>query len=123
MNWKRALVASTLTVGLAATSTAWATTQDAAPAQAPPAKASTPVQKKKPAAKKPQAANAKAANAKAAKGAVKTGTAVTCEPTRTFVPVQEQNGVCTPATPPADGQKFNTLEDIYIPPPEPEKKK
>jgi hypothetical protein len=114
-NWKRALVASTLTLAFAAASTAWASTQDVAPAKpAAPAKASAPAPKKKAAAKKPQTA------AKTAQAA-QPNAAGACEPARTFVPVQDQ-GVCTPATPPADGQKFNTLEDIYIPPPEPEKK-
>ena len=81
----------------------------------------------KPAAAAPAVPGKKATAKKApAKKGPKTQTgAETCAPNRTFVPANKgAAGVCAPPASAQAGQKFNTFEDIYVPPaPAPEEKK
>jgi len=109
---RRILAAAAVAAWLAAGIPVPATTQDSAPASAPAAKPAAPVQKKTSSAKKPAAKKSPAA-----KDAAKQAAAGTCEPSRTFVPVEKSPGVCAPGAESPAGQKFNTLEDIYVPPP------
>lgn len=79
-----------------------ASTQDAQPAPAP---------EKKAAAKKTPDKSAKPAKKDA-----KAAAAATCEPSRSIVPANKNAGVCAPPAGTQESQKFNTFEDIYVPP-------
>jgi len=114
--WNQAAAAACVALWAAVGVLAFASSQDTQPA-APPAKAPAATAKSATAETKTSATKkTKAKSASATQTDVKVGAAGTCDPKLTFVPTDKGAGVCAPPAGTQEGQKFNTLEDIYVPP-------